>query len=46
LRAGEKIITGAIIQVPIAAGNHVEADFGAYGQIAVELKAQTSTTIR
>lgn len=43
LRAGDRIITGAIIQVPTAAGDFIHADFGTHASIDIRLTAQSNT---
>ena len=35
LRPGDVMITGSVVQVPVAAGNEVVADFGLLGRVAV-----------
>jgi 2-keto-4-pentenoate hydratase len=35
LQAGDRLITGSVVQVPIAAGDHVVADLGALGAVDV-----------
>lgn len=35
LRAGDRIITGSIIQQPVAVGNQLRADFGDHATIVV-----------
>jgi hypothetical protein len=37
LRAGDRVITGSVVQVPIAAGDDVVADFGALGRVQVAI---------
>jgi 2-keto-4-pentenoate hydratase len=46
LRAGDRIITGSIVQVPIDVGDCVQADFGDYATIAVHVVAQDSVRLR
>lgn len=43
LRAGERIITGSIVQVPAAVGDSVRADFGEHTSIAISLAAPVSS---
>jgi hypothetical protein len=37
LRAGDRIITGSIVQVPVTVGDRVQAVFGDYATIGVEI---------
>jgi 2-keto-4-pentenoate hydratase len=37
LRAGDRVITGSVVQVPVAPGAHVVADFGALGRVALDI---------
>jgi 2-keto-4-pentenoate hydratase len=39
LRAGDRIITGSIVQLPIGIGDRVSADFGDHATLAVEIHA-------
>ena len=38
LQAGDRIITGSIVQVPIAAGDHVVADLGSLGRAELTIE--------
>jgi 2-keto-4-pentenoate hydratase len=42
-RAGDWIITGSVVQVPIGTGEQVLADFGTLGQVAVRVSPQSQT---
>ncbi|HVD26677.1 MAG TPA: hypothetical protein VNB86_11875 [Gaiellaceae bacterium] len=37
LEPGDRVITGAIVQVPVAAGNEVEVDLGDLGRLSVSI---------
>lgn len=37
LEPGDRVITGAIVQVPVAAGNDVEVDLGDLGRLSVSI---------
>jgi 2-keto-4-pentenoate hydratase len=37
LRAGDLLITGSVVQVPVAAGDHVVADLGPLGSVGLSL---------
>ena len=37
LRAGDRVITGSVVQVPITGGDEVVADFGALGRVQVAI---------
>jgi 2-keto-4-pentenoate hydratase len=37
LRAGDRIITGSVIQLPVAAGDQIHVDFGDHGSVALNL---------
>jgi 2-keto-4-pentenoate hydratase len=39
LRAGDRIITGSVVQLPVTAGDQLHADFGYHGSIALNLLA-------
>jgi hypothetical protein len=38
LRPGDKVITGNIVQVPVAPGDRVEAEIGPLGKVALEIR--------
>lgn len=37
LRRGDQITTGLIVQVPVASGDEVAADLGAFGRVALTI---------
>ena len=39
LEPGDLVITGSVVQVPVAPGDRVEADLGALGHVSVEVSA-------
>jgi 2-keto-4-pentenoate hydratase len=41
LQAGDRIITGSVVQVPIKAGDHVLADLGTLGRVDVRIAPAT-----
>jgi 2-keto-4-pentenoate hydratase len=41
LRAGDRIITGSIVQVPVGVGAHVQVEFGDYATLTVELISES-----
>jgi 2-keto-4-pentenoate hydratase len=39
LRAGDLVITGSVVQVPVRIGDHVAADLGELGRAALSVAA-------
>jgi 2-keto-4-pentenoate hydratase len=37
LRAGDRLITGSVVQVPVEPGSRVVADFGELGRVAIDV---------